>query len=522
MFNRGQVFRQTQGLRPGRSVFDLSYANKFSGKMGNLYPVYVEEVVPGDIFDIGAACVMRMTPMVAPILHEVEVHFHAFFVPYRLLSDRVAQTDGSTLWERFITGGQNGNAVASLPRVNLTSPPSEGGIFDFLGLGVPGVTLAVNGGDDSPIAYPAMAYNQIYNDWYRHETLDPIVALDDYAMRTALWEQDYLTSALPWQQRGTAPALPISGTVFADYSDAHIESAAPGGTLSVSTVSANNTLYIQGGGGTGINNMHGFLNDNEVDLSGATTFNIADLRLATQIQRYLELTAAGGYRYTEFLQTMFGESPRDDRLDRSEYIGGFVQPINISEVLQTSETATTPQGNLAGHGLMAGAHKVGRYHVLEYGIIMGIMYVAPKTAYQQGIRRNWLRKSRYDFYNPVFANLSEQAILEEEIYLQSAQASNLGIFGYQGRYNELRVHNDEVHGAFRSMPLYSWHLGRIFGSAPGLSSSFVHIDPATVSRCFANTSSDHLLVHWGNRVKAIRPLPFIPTPGRMDHAYGGI
>ena len=518
MFRRGEQFQKAVGLNPGRSVFDLSYANKFSGKMGYIYPVYVEEVVPGDVFDLGAAAVLRMTPLVAPVLHEIDVHYHAFFVPYRILQLRdTVNTNGKTLWERFITGGQSGTSVDSLPRMTITTAPSEGSLIDFLGVGIPGVSLAVAAGDDSPVAWPVYAYNQIYNDWYRHETLDAEVTLSDTSLKTALWEQDFLTSALPWQQRGTAPALPVTGTSHANFSaSTHIASGAPDETIGYKSLG---NLIAANSNPSAVKTA---LSDNVVDLSSATTFNVSDLRLAVQIQRYLELNAVAGYRYTEYLNAHFGVAPRDDRLDRSEYIGGFSQPINISEVLQTSETATTPQGNLAGHGLMAGSHKVGRYHVQEFGVIIGMFYAAPKTAYQQGIRRNWLRKTRYDYYHPEFANLSEQAITEEEIYLQSAQAANLGIFGYQGRYNEMRVHNDEVHGAFRSTPLYSWHLGRIFSSAPGLSSSFVHIDPATINRCFANQTTDHLLVHWGNRVRAIRPLPSIPTPGRMDHSYGGL
>ena len=521
MFRRGEQFQKAVGLNPGRSVFDLSYANKFSGKMGYIYPVYVEEVVPGDVFDLGAAAVLRMTPLVAPVLHEIDVHYHAFFVPFRILQQRdVVNSNGKTMWERFITGGQSGISSDVLPRMNLSVAPSEGSLIDFLGVGIPGVSLAVSGGDDSPLAWPVYAYNRIYNDWFRNETLDAEVGLSDTSLRTALWEQDYLTSALPWQQRGTAPALPVSGTSYANFAaSTHVEQGNISG-IGLGVLSATSKIQTESSGG--VTALKTALSDNVVDLSSATTFNVSDLRLAVQIQRYLELNAVAGYRYTEYLHAHFGVAPRDDRLDRSEYIGGFSQPINISEVLQTSETSTTPQGNLAGHGLMAGSHKVGRYHVQEFGIIIGMFYAAPKTAYQQGIRRNWLRKTRYDYYHPEFANLSEQAITEEEIYLQSAQAANLGIFGYQGRYNEMRVHNDEVHGAFRSSPLYSWHLGRIFASAPGLSSSFVHIDPATINRCFANQSSDHLLVHWGNRVRAIRPLPSIPTPGRMDHSYGGL
>ena len=192
----------------------------------------------------------------------------------------------------------------------------------------------------------------------------------------------------------------------------------------------------------------------------------------------------------------------------------------VSEVLQTSQTGTTPQGNLAGHGIVAGRHNIGRYHVQEYGVIMGIMSVLPKPAYQQGIDRAWLRTTKYDFYSPEFANLSEQAIYNEEIYLSPSTATNRTIWGYQGRFDEMRYKPDKVAGAFRSSLDY-WHLGRKFASLPALSSTFGHVDPTTITRIFAVPTADHLYVHWGNSVRAMRPLPPQNIPGRMDHTYGG-
>ena len=495
-----KVFKRVGSLMPGRSVFDLSYDKKMTADMGYLYPIMCDEVVPGDKWEIGNEIVIRFQPLVAPVLHEINAYVHYFFVPYRLLDDT---------WEDFITGGVDGDSVAVLPRWDPTNY-GVGSLWDYMGF-----PAGIKPTGRLPLDYPRRAYNLIYNEYYRDETLVDEVALTSETIKKRAWEKDYFTSALPWQQRGTAPALPISGTAFADYSDAHIESATPGGTLSVSTVSANNTLYIQGGGGTGINNMHGFLNDNEVDLSSATTFNVADLRLAFQIQKWMERNARAGVRYVEFLGAHFGVHPRDERLQRPEYLGGSKNPVIISEVLQTSSTDTeSPQGNLAGHGISVGQTFCASYFAQEFGLIMGVMSVMPKPAYQQGIDRQWLRQTRYDFYFPEFANLSEQAIERVELYASAVEAENKTIFGYQGRYDEMRVKRNMVCSLMRTDFNY-WHMGRIFSSAPALNETFIDCD--ATKRIFAAPSEPGLIIDVGNRIRAIRPMPIQSEPGLIDH-----
>ena len=534
---RGEMFRRVPTLKPGRSVFDLSYSKKMSGKMGYLYPMMCDEVVPGDMFKIGADAVIRFAPMVAPVLHEIVLKADWFFVPYRILYNTSADVDGNTLWERFITGGQNGDDVTTRGDLYLldmkNKTVTEGGLWDHLGI-PPGINLASATGDDAPLLFPGLAYQMIWNEYYRDPNLEdpkelsPAGLLADAPCYYANWDADYFTRAFGDQQRGTMPALPVSGLTFAEWHDAdfadvnasspsppHFELAGAGGSDPVMRFGP--SAYPNP-----VANAKAFFNANEVDLSGATSVNIADLRLAVQLQKWMERNQRSGYRYTEFLQAHFGVAPRDDRLDRPEYIGGVRQNVIISEVLQTSETTeNSNQGTMAGHGICAGSHYVGKYHVKEYGLIMCIMSITPRPAYQQGINRQWLRQTRYDFYHPEFANLSEQAILNEEIYLGTVEATNTGTFGYQGRYDEMRVKHDMVAGAFRDS-LDFWHLGRQFGSLPALNTSFGHTDPSTLTRIFADTESDNIYVHWGNRLTAIRPLPLQSNPGLMDHSYGGI
>ena len=319
--------------------------------------------------------------------------------------------------------------------------------------------------------------------------------------------KSYFTSALLWQQRGTAPALPISGTTSAVFDSSRFHNGSPSANIE----HASGNLYTPSASA-----LLGLFNDNTVDLSMASTFDIADLRLAFQIQKWMERNARAGVRYTSFLQAHFGVHPRDDRLDRPEYIGGSKSPIIISEVLQTSATATepTPQGNLAGHGISVNTNFCGKYRVQEYGLIMGIMSVMPRSSYQQGINRQWLRRTKYDFFFPEFANLSEQAIERAEIYASNVSAENTTIFGYQGRYDELRTKSNMVCSQMRDTFDY-WHLGRQFSAAPTLDSTFITCTPS--KRIFAAESEPGLIISHGNIIKCIRPLPIIAEPGLIDH-----
>lgn len=482
----GNIFNRTGNIKPGKSAFDLSYDKKFSTDMGLLIPVMCDEVVPGDVFKMGNEIVLRFQPLIAPILHEVNIYVHYFYVPYRILWDE---------WEDFITGGPEGDLTPTLPTWEPTNT-DIGSLWDFLGF-----PTGVDPAGAYPIDFPRSSYNKIWNDYYRDENLQTEIDLDGQIIKRRAWEKDYFTSALPWQQRGTAPALPISGTSSAVWSGPNSFNQ-----FAMLGDSAGQIPYNQ--------NTHDLLENNTVDLSSATTFNVSDLRLAFQVQRWLERNARAGARYTEFLFAHFGVSPRDERLQRPEYIGGTKSSIVISEVLQTSETDVSPQGNLAGHGVSANRNLVGSYRAKEYGLIMGILSVMPRTAYQQGINRQWLRRTKYDFFFPEFANLSEQAIETAEIFATDVDTENETIFGYQGRYDEMRVKSSMVCSQMRTTFDY-WALTRIFASAPLLNESFIECNPS--KRIFAVQDEDTLIINFANKIKAIRPMPVMANPGLIDH-----
>jgi len=495
--SKRNVFSQVGGLYPRRSVFDLSYEKKLTCDMAQLIPVMCDEVVPGDVFIVGNQAVVRFQPLVAPILHEINMYVHYFFVPYRILWDD---------WEDFISGGPDGQFADPIPEWQPTII-TEGSLWDFFGFPV-----GVDPDGAYPIDFPRRAYNLVYNEYYRDENLQSEVSLTNELILNRCWEKDYFTSALPWQQRGTAPALPLSGTTHAIWADNKF-GAPEGGNIGLKLSGTQvgvevSELYTQ-------NYLKPWFNSNTVDLSTASTFDIADLRLAFQIQKWMERNARAGVRYTEFLRAHFGVAPLDERLDRPEYIGGSKSPVVISEVLQTSSTdSTTPQGNLAGHGIGVSDAYCGKYHAQEFGLIIGIMSIMPRSAYSQGIDKQWLRKTKYDFYFPEFANLSEQAILNAEIYATGSESHNLDIFGYQGRYDEMRTKNSQVVSGMRTTFDY-WHLGRQFGSSPILNGDFIKCVPR--KDIFAVPSEPGLIVNFANVIKAFRPLPYMAVPGLIDH-----
>jgi hypothetical protein len=510
------IFASTSRLDPGRTMFDLSYDKKFTADMGQLIPVMCDEMVPGDVFKISNNQIIRFQPLVAPVLHEINAYVHYYFVPYRLLWDN---------WELFVTGGPDGTDDHEPPTWIPTPSTGNaiGSLWDYLGF-----PTGVSPAGAYPLDFPRAAYNMVYNWYYRDENLQDEVLLTNEQILRRNWEKDYSTTALPWQQRGIAPALPIAGVTHASF-PASIAGAvsAPVGTLTMTALNptysnhastpyrpdaiTREMLRTQTLAGS-------VLSDNTVDLSVATTFDVADLRTVVQLQKWLERNARGGVRYIEFLREHFGQAPRDERLQMPEYVGGTKNPVIVSEVLQTSETDTSPQGNQAGHAISVGGNYAGSYHALEYGLIIGLLSVMPRTAYQQGINRQWLRRSRYDFYFPEFAHLSEQAVERCELYATDVEADNLTIFGYQGRYDEMRTKDSIICGEMRSSAPASfdyWHLARYFSSPPLLNSDFIVCNPR--KDIFAVPSVPGLIVNFSNLILAYRPLPYMSDPGLMDH-----
>lgn len=528
------IYNYVPSTRGRRSLFNLSHSKTFTADMGLAYPILVEEANPGDTFKIGNQVVARMQPAVAPVLHEINLRVHYFFVPYRILDAN---------WETFITRGKDGNQVIALPRWEVTNAfPSQtvrdnmsrrsfqaingirengiGSLWDYMCF----PTDIIPKGR-FPLDYPRRAYWKIWNDYYRDENLQDECDITDREsspgyLFSCAWPKDYFTSALPWQQKGTAPALPIYGFGKATW-PSNLFANQNTGTAIQFHISRTDLTQSQIPKGVSWNGQAGdpdkmanFFNANNIDVHNMTTVNISDLRLAVQVQRWMEKNARCGSRYTEFLRAHWGVSPNDDRLQRPEYIGGSKQPIVISEVLQTSATdqAVSPQGNMAGHGLSVADNYCGKYQVKEHGLIMGIMTILPTAMYSQGIDRMWLRQTSFDYPSPEFVHLSEQAIERAEVIASNNQDDNTRIFGYQGRFNELRARSNKVCGQVRPQGnLSHWTLCRNLAWNSELNANFIVANPR--KDFLAVQNEDAFIVSFGNVVQAIRQLPAEAIPG---------
>lgn len=546
------VFSSVRGNRVGRSVFNLSHVKRFTCDMGELIPALFLECVPGDTFKIGADVVTRFQPLVAPILDSVDMTVHYFFVPTRLLMDNEKD------WETFLTGGKDGtDSSISLPLYkcryvnggveNPFNPFSSGiadgkySLADYFGIPITNDTSTIINSNHIN-AFPQRCYALVFNEYYRDENLVDEVSSDNNTVLYRAWKKDYFTSALPWQQRGLAPAFPIAGSAPVTLSnfilnDPHFLDGT--GNHGFQTYDSAPDVYTKfkmlgttgGDGGKNVHSVSSITGSPTVsgiaDLGAGTTFDVATVREAFQIQRWLELNARAGVRYTEFLKAHFGLAPRDEVLQRPEYIGGTKSSIVVSEVLQTSATVDStpdkkgsPQGNLAGHGLGAMSDFVCTYTAKEFGYIIGIASWMPKPSYQQGVNRIFSRQTKYDFYFPEFSHLSEQAVTKGEIYATGDEAHDNSIFGYQSCYAEMRYMPSFNCADMRDTFKY-WHLGRIFSADPSLNAGFLTTNPSYSGGIrkdiFADNKSKGLLVQFGNVVKAIRPLPVYGTPGFIDH-----
>jgi len=526
---RNALFTQVAMKSPTQSTFDLTHDVKMSGKMGQLMPCMCLDVLPGDNIQLGADALIRLAPILAPIMHRVDFTVHYFFVPNRLLWPN---------WEDFITGTNktDGNPYIP-PYIDYTDGLSDSMLKLGDYLGVPPPPPSSDG--ERVSALPFAAYNLIYNEYYRDQNLiDPIpedqtieladgdVTADmivDTQLRYRAWEHDYFTACLPFAQKGSAVDIPLGVVELRESWDEDgvpypifegYAGTSPAGNINNDTLGGEPSLRIGGTINPAAYNPNGSLT------VGATTIN--DLRRAYRLQEWLEKNARGGTRYTEAIRAHFDVKSPDSRLQRPEYITGIKAPVIVTEVLNTQgptdfyngsavEQTGSPQGAMTGHA--AGMHQgsVGRYYAQEHGWVIGIISVMPKTAYQQGIHKMFSRSDFMDFAFPTFANLGEQEVLTREVYAYDATTSS-DLFGYIPRYAEYKFMNSRVAGDFRTT-LDFWHLGRIFGAAPTLSQSFIECVPEDVLRIFAvQDDTDNLWMHILNKAKFKRKLPFFGTP----------
>lgn len=508
----------------------------------------MQDIVPGDTFRMSSEVFLRFAPLTAPIMQNIDVFVHFFFVPYRLIWDD---------WEEFITAGEDGMSAPELPNISYSAIPKEftfnGTLADYLGIPTDNDTL-VNEATQTISLLPFRAYQLIYNEYYRDQNVTEEVEFskesgnfDDLvfeeveklmSLRYRAWEKDMFTSALPTPQRGPDVLIPVRDseidlsydvtgkTLMRPVTNPQqpasvIKPIASTGLQSNASVVEEDSYYVSQNDGTS-NRPVGIDNTSNIKATlNALNATLTDFRTAMKVQELLELSARVGSRYVEQLLGFFGVKSSDARLQRPEYLGGGRAPIIVSDVVQQSSTNdTSVLGDLAGKGVaMARANTFKRYFE-EHGLLIGILSIRPRSTYMDGLPKYWTKRTRFDFYFPQFAHLGEQEVKKSEVRFMntaSTEANNDKVFGYTPRYAEYKYIPSSVHGDFRDS-LLPWHLARKFTGIPALNTRFIEVRPEYNNRIFAVMESGEepynqkVWIQVYNRIKAKRPMPKFGTP----------
>jgi hypothetical protein len=531
-----------------RSTFRRDHSVKLSFNVGDVIPFYVDEVLPGDTFQVKTSMVARLQTLLTPMMDNLYLDTYFYFVPNRIVWQHWRELMGENTQSAWIP-----SVEYSVPQVTAPSGGwSIGSIADYMGIPTGVANLSVN-------ALPFRAYALIMNEWFRDENLsDPLnIPVDDATLAgsngtnyitdvvkggmpfKAAKFHDYFTSALPAPQKGPDVTIPVSGgsnypvrtlaESVSGSSDVPLQirtfdqmpynvvgvnksnSPAPGAlNAHVSTLPGNVEPFVP-------TNLWA-INDGSVS---AATIN--QLRMAFQIQKLYEKDARGGTRYIEILKSHFGVTSPDARLQRPEYLGGNRIPVNINQVVQNSATQAdgTPLGDTAAFSVTTDVHGDFIKSFVEHGFVIGVMVARYDHTYQQGLERFWSRRDRLDYYFPVFANIGEQPILNKEIYAQGT-AQDDEVFGYQEAWADYRYKPSRVAGEMRSKAPASldvWHLADEYTQLPKLSDAWIREDKTNVDRVLAVTSSvsNQMFADLYIQCKATRPMPVYSIPGLIDH-----
>lgn len=545
---------------PAKNVFSLDHDVKASYNFDKLYPFLCQPIYPGDTFNCRAEVFLRTMPLLAPVMHNVDMRLYFFFVPMRLIWNENKKRD----WKVFITGGEDGLQNPVLPHFKLSEDAAgvavkirskHGSLWDHMGFpSHDSDTFAVRTSlkGQRICSLPFRAYQLVWNEYFRNQNVQNEIDFSyDEGLETAEdtakllefryknYEKDYFTSCLPFAQRGQAVRLPIdfnpsSESVFnapVSVTKGSINDSTD--EYNIRSMANNNDNFLtlesqeQLIGGVNLKGT-ATIDASELAFTGLTVGTINDFRYCLRLQQWLENNARCGSRYIEQLLAHFGVTSSDARLQRPELLGGGKIPLLFTDVEQNSYgfqdagSEADVLGNLAGKGTLYGKTDGFKKYFEEHGILLGLLTIIPRTSYSQGLPRVWTAFDKTDWYFPEFANLGEQAVLYKELYFNMAPAgSNEAdhdtpdeVFGYQGRFTELRYIPSSVHGEMKKSLQY-WHFGRLFPSQPVLNSDFV------TSKTRANVFSlkevsqegfDPFVAQIHLDISAVRPLPKFAVP----------
>ncbi|QXP08108.1 MAG: major capsid protein [Arizlama microvirus] len=519
------VFSEVPQVQIPRSRFDRSHGVKSTFDAGYLIPIFVDEALPGDTFQLNMAAFARLATPIYPIMDNMRMETFFFAVPYRLIWDN---------WAYFCGERKEPNSSTDylVPIIRINDVPNES-IYDYMGLPT---KIAAN---IDVSALPFRAYNLIYNEWFRDENLQntlPVSKGDGpdleatYSLVRRGKRHDYFTSCLPWLQKGDAVQLSLGESALVKRTDptnaTWVAHSASSGSIesSAGTVNIINAPLGQVGNQSASTSFNfdpkGSL---YADLSTAIGPTVNELRQAVQVQRILEKDARSGTRYTEIVRSHFGVISPDARLQRPEYLGGGSSPVNISQVAKTVTDGTDNYtGQLGAFGTAGFTGHGFNKSFTEHCIIIGLVNVRADLSYQQGLNKMWTRQTRFDFYWPTLAHLGEQAVLNEEIYTDVStvmSAVSKEVFGYQERYAEYRYKPSLITGKMRSndaTSLDAWHLSQHYTAQPTLTPAFI-VDEPPIDRVIAIPSEPHFIFDSYLQMSCTRPMPVYSVPGLIDH-----
>lgn len=570
--NSDSRFAQAPQVDIQRSTFDRSSGHKTTFNAGKLVPIYVDEVLPGDTFEMTTSAIIRGSTPIFPVMDNANLDIYYFFVPNRLVWDHWKEFNGENTTSKWEQTVEYSIPQMAPPLSSETKPGmgwEKGTLADYMGI----PTLIGPGASQTNAEWtvnhlPFRAYCLIWNEWFRDQNLQDPVLIDTgdsqtngrhlipegnsitFENQAALQGAnllpvnkyfDYFTGALPEPQKGPDVLLPLgsmapvitmdkanttisnqpvtfSSNSFTEVGKVHNLGIAVTGTKAGKLAFDNSYTTV-------LEKQNAIPNNLAADLGNATAATINELRLAFQLQKLYERDARGGTRYIEILKSHFGVTSPDARLQRPEYLGGERIPINIDQVIQTSGTmeGTTPQGNTGAYSLTGNQGSYFKHSFVEHGYILGLACVRTEHTYQQGLEKIWNRKNRFDFYWPALANIGEQAILNKEIYLQPVKSMNEEAFGYQEAWAEYRYKPSRVSSAFRSNitsgSLDAWHYADYYEALPKLSAEWIQETYKNVDRTLAvqSTLEDQYIADFWFKCTCTRPMPIYSIPGLIDH-----